>query len=128
MDHDDMAIKLFVLSLEDDAQEWFRSLLDGCITSWENMKEAFRIQYGDRTDPRFLLENFETVKKNTIENVQEGNTGFNKILNRIHDNIRPSEQVSLIKYCDSFDKKATYLLRDKAPTNARKDFTMAIQI
>ncbi|KAH9315166.1 hypothetical protein KI387_023793 [Taxus chinensis] len=92
------------------------------------MKNAFRLQYGDKTDPRFLLSEFENIKKNPNESVHDFNTRFNKTLRRLPVSLRPCDASCLIKYVDAFDKKAAYYLRDKNPTNLRQAFTMALQI
>ncbi|KAH9294710.1 hypothetical protein KI387_038298, partial [Taxus chinensis] len=84
--------------------------------------------YGDKTDPRFLLSEFENIKKNPNESIHDFNTQFNKTLNRLPVILRPSDVSCLIKYSDAFDKKAAYYLRDKNPGTLRQAFTMALQI
>ncbi|KAH9292578.1 hypothetical protein KI387_042238, partial [Taxus chinensis] len=128
IEHEDVYIKLFIHTLEEDARDWYKALPDNSIDSWTEMSNAFRLQYGDRTDPRFLLIEFENIKKNPNESVHDFNTRFNKTLRRFPVRIRPCDESCLIKYSDAFDKKAAYYLRDKNPTNLRQAFTMALQI
>ncbi|KAH9315955.1 hypothetical protein KI387_024582, partial [Taxus chinensis] len=111
-----------------DACDWYKSLPTNSIDSWTEMKNAFRLQSGDRTDPKFLLSVFENINKNPNEFVHDFNTRFNKTLNRLPIILRPSDVSCLIKYSDAFDKKSTYYLRDKNPGTLRHDFTMALQI
>ncbi|KAH9297455.1 hypothetical protein KI387_029137, partial [Taxus chinensis] len=84
--------------------------------------------YGEKTDPRFLLSEFENIKKNPNESVNDFNTRFNKTLRRLLVNLRPCDESCLIKYVDAFDKKDAYYLRDKNPGNLRQAFTIALQI
>ncbi|KAH9293079.1 hypothetical protein KI387_041720, partial [Taxus chinensis] len=117
IEFEDVYVKLFIHTLEEDARDWYKALPDNSIDSWTEMKNAFRLQYGDRTDPRFLLSEFENIKKNPNELVHDFNTRFNKTLRRLPVNLRPCDESCLIKYADAFDKKAAYYLRDKNPTN-----------
>ncbi|KAH9289398.1 hypothetical protein KI387_033515, partial [Taxus chinensis] len=98
------------------------------IDSWTEMKNAFRLQYGDKTDPRFLLSEFENIKNNPNESVHDFNIRFNKTLRIFPVNLRPCDESCLIKYVDAFDKKVAYYLRDKNPGTLRQAFTMALQI
>ncbi|KAH9324610.1 hypothetical protein KI387_004788 [Taxus chinensis] len=125
---EDVYIKLFIHTLEEDAQDQFKYLLDNSIDSWKKMKNAFILQYGDKKYPRFLLSEFEIIKNNPNEFVHDFNTRFNKTLNRLTVIQRPSDVSCLIKYSDSFDKKAAYYLRDKNPGTLRQAFTMVLLI
>ncbi|KAH9311125.1 hypothetical protein KI387_026160, partial [Taxus chinensis] len=89
IEFEDVYIKLFIHTLEEDARDWYKSLPDNSIDSWTEMKNAFRLQYGDKTDPRFLLSKFENIKKNPNESVHDFNTRFNKTLNRLPVILRP---------------------------------------
>ncbi|KAH9293110.1 hypothetical protein KI387_041686, partial [Taxus chinensis] len=51
VEFEDVYVNLFVHTLEEDACEWFKSFPDGSIDSWQEMKNAFMVSYGDRTDP-----------------------------------------------------------------------------
>ncbi|KAH9299057.1 hypothetical protein KI387_030739, partial [Taxus chinensis] len=42
---ENVAVRLFALSLEEFAQRWFRSLDPGSMTSWTEMMEAFKTKY-----------------------------------------------------------------------------------
>lgn len=119
IEHEDVYIKFFIHTLEEDVRDWYKALLNNYIDSWIEMKNAFRLQYGDKIDPTFLLSEFENIKKNPNESVHDFNTRFKKTLRRLSINIRPCDQSFLIKYANLFDKKAAYYLRDKNPKNLR---------
>ncbi|KAH9315805.1 hypothetical protein KI387_024432, partial [Taxus chinensis] len=84
--------------------------------------------YGDKTDPRFLLSEFENIKKNPNELMHDFNIRFNKALSIFPVNLRPCDESCLMKYADAFDKKDAYYLKDKKPGTLRHAFTMALQI
>lgn len=121
-------VKLFIHTLEEDAHDWYKDFPDNSIDSWTKMKNAFILQYGDKTDPKFLLFESENIKKNPNESVHDFNTQFNNTLYRLPRILRPSDESCLIKCYDAFDKKASYYLRDNNPGILRKAFTMALQI
>lgn len=127
IDFEDVYIKLFIHTLEEDVRDWYKALPDNSIDSWTEMKNAFRLQYGDRTDPRFLLSKFKNIKKNPNESIHDFNPRFNKNLIRLPVGLRPCDESCLIKYTDAFDKKASYYLRNKNPTIIRQDFTMVLK-
>ncbi|KAH9308630.1 hypothetical protein KI387_036541, partial [Taxus chinensis] len=128
IEFEDVYIKFFIHTLEEDARDWYKALPDNSIDSWTKMRNAFRLKYGDKTDPRFILSEFENIKKNPNESFHDFNTRFNKTLRRLPIGLRPCDESCLIKYVDAFDKKVAYYLRDKNPTNLRQAFTMALQI
>jgi hypothetical protein len=44
-DHEDVVMKLFTLSLEEDARMWFRNLDDSSIKTWDAFRDAFMYQW-----------------------------------------------------------------------------------
>lgn len=73
-------MKLFVQSLTEDVGEWYRSLLDGCIGSWQEFVTLFLEEFGDHNDPSFASHELTSIKKNQNESVAEFNKTSNKIL------------------------------------------------
>ena len=43
--HEDVAVRMFVDTLVDDATDWFQDLPTGCITGWDTMKQRFEARY-----------------------------------------------------------------------------------
>ncbi|KAH9328171.1 hypothetical protein KI387_000279, partial [Taxus chinensis] len=71
---EDVYVKLFIHTLEEDARDWYKALPDNSIDSWTEMKNTFMLQYGDKIDPRFILSEFENIKTNPNESIYDFNT------------------------------------------------------
>lgn len=95
---EDVLMKLFMQSLVDDVRDWYRSLLDSHIGSWNNFHRVFREKYGDHTDPRFKLGEITTIQKGQNEMATDFNTRFVKILNKIPHHVKPNDSMCLIFY------------------------------
>ena len=68
-------MKLFVLSLEEDALDWFTEQDDDKFKTLQEIIDAFTERWGDKTEAQFLLANLHasqkrkmTLWKNLIEN------------------------------------------------------------
>lgn len=53
--HEDVIMKLFVLSLEDDALDWFHDKADNAFDSLRTLLDSFRDKYGDRIEGKYLV-------------------------------------------------------------------------
>ena len=62
VEHEDVVMKLFVHSLTEDVRDWFRRLPDDSITSWSDLEKLFKEQYGDNTNVKFMLNDFNNIK------------------------------------------------------------------
>ena len=61
------------------------------------------------------FEKFLKIQIRNDELVPEFNIRFEKVLSEIPKNYKLDDQVCLVVYLDAFDKKISYLLRDKEP-------------
>lgn len=48
VEHLDVAMKLFVQSLDGEARKWFKSLPDASITTWEKFENSFTQKWGEK--------------------------------------------------------------------------------
>ena len=78
VEHEDVVMKLFVHSLTEDLRDWIRRLPDDSITSWSDFEKLFKEQYGDNTNARFMLNEFNNIKKNPNESTFDFNVRFQK--------------------------------------------------
>ena len=76
----DVVLKLFVLSLEDDAIDWFTSLTNKSINTSKECQRVFLMQWEERKDDIFLLVVLNGVKRNENEIIIELNARFDKIV------------------------------------------------
>jgi len=62
--HADVHMRLFVLSLEGDALNWFRGLAANSYKTLKELQDGFVSKWGEQRDNRYLLAALSTVKKN----------------------------------------------------------------
>jgi hypothetical protein len=74
--HEDVKMKLFALSFEEDAYDWFSGLDDNKYATIKDLIEAFTERWGDKKEHRHLLAALHSIKKNENETMEE----FNKNL------------------------------------------------
>ena len=128
VEHEDLVMKLFVYSLIEDAWDWFKRLPDDSIGSWSDLKSLFKEQYGDNTSVRFMLNNFNNIKKNPNESTFDFNVRFHKGMYKLFQVMRLNEDVCLTTYFNAFYRKMVYQLRDKDPKTLRDDYKIVVNI
>ena len=111
--HEDVNMKLFVQTLEDDARDWFSFLLACSISSWDELLLAFMKQFWETISISDHFDKFLKIQIRNGELFPEFNIRYAKVLNEIPKIYKLDDQVCLVFYLDAFDKKMSYLLRDK---------------
>ena len=66
-DHDDVKMKLFALSLEDDVEEWYFDLDDDSYKTLSEFLEGFKKKWGEKKEPRHLLASSTLCEYNVIQ-------------------------------------------------------------
>ena len=111
--HEDEHMKLFVQILKGNARDWF-SFLPACsISSWDELLSAFMKQFRERISIFDSFDKFLKIQIKSDELIPEFNNRYSKIVNEITENGKLDDQMYLAVYLDAFDKKMSYLLRDK---------------
>ena len=111
--HEDVYMKLFVQTLEGDARDWF-SFLPACfIASWSELHSTFMEQFGEQVSMSDSYDKFFKIHIGSDELVPQFNIKFVKILNGILESYRPNDKMCLAIYLGAFDRKMSFLLRDK---------------
>ena len=126
--HQDVKMKLFALSLEDEAFDWFSNLEDSKYPTLSSLVDHFMDKWGDKREGRHALTALHTIKKSENETMIEFNKRFNDLISSMHKDIKPSEASTLIYYIEAFSGDFDYELRDKDPTTLASAQSMAIKI
>ena len=116
MNFEDVKMRLFALSLEADAFEWFSKLDDDSIKTFTEFETAFNSRWGDKKENRHLLAALTKTKKKENETIEEFNKKFNDLVSRLHKDIKPLDASILIYYIEAFEGEMRYQRRDKEPT------------
>ena len=78
--HDDVYMNLFSLSLKEDACDWHNNLANDSYNSWDSFKKGFLEIFGERKEPRFLLNALHSIKRNENETMEEFNKKIEMLL------------------------------------------------
>jgi hypothetical protein len=127
-DHEDVKMKLFVVSLEDDASDWYEDCPNNKFATLKDLLDAFTKRWEEKRDHRHLLVALNTIKKNENETMEEFNKKFNELVSSLHTNIKPPDNSILIYYIEAFGGEMRYRLRDKEPTNLKSDQETTIKM
>jgi hypothetical protein len=77
--------------------------------------QSFLNRWEVKKNPLQILSEYESIKRNQGESVQDYCTRFNNIYNAIPTNIKPPQGLALIKFPDGFDADMSYQLRERNP-------------
>ena len=121
-------MKLFALSLEDEAFDWFSNLYDNKFPTLSSLIDEFMDKWGDKRGHQHALAALNTIKKTENETMVQFNKRFNDLVNSMHKDIKPSEASTLIYYIEAFSGDIDYELKDKEPTSLASAQSMAIKI
>jgi hypothetical protein len=66
VEYKDVAMRMFVHTLKEDARTWYKSLLDASIDEWDSFQEKFTERWADKQDNFFLLKYFDNLKRNEM--------------------------------------------------------------
>ena len=80
MNFEDVEMRLFALSLEVDACEWFTNLANSGIKTFAQFETAFNSRWGDKKENRHLLATLNETKKKENETIEEFNKKFNDLV------------------------------------------------
>ena len=86
---------LFVLSLEDDAEEWYFDLDDDSYKTLSGFLEGFKKKWGEKKEPRHLLVSLHNIKKMENETMDEFNTKFRHVVADLPRKIKPKDVSNL---------------------------------
>ena len=101
-------MKLFALSLEDDAAEWYENLGDDSYKTINEFLAGFKKRWGEKKEPRDLLAALHNIKKMENETIDEFNTKFMRVVADLPREIKPRDASILIYYIEYFTGDLRY--------------------
>jgi hypothetical protein len=128
VEHEDVAMKMFVSTLEGEACPWYKSLQNNSISGLNPFFEKFLERWGDKQDTSFLPRNFTDLNTKENETVLEFNIRFAKAYHKIPTTLRPNAVFALISYLEKFDGILGVLIRKNEPTSLDAAYQVAITI
>jgi hypothetical protein len=113
VDEVDVQMRLFSQSLTGDAKKWFKALPAASIPDLVAFQRSFLDRWEVNKNPLQILSEYENIKRNQGETVQDYCTHFNNLYNAIPTKINPPPGLALIKFPDGFDADMYYQLRER---------------
>lgn len=81
-----------------------------------------------KKNPLQILSEYEHIKRNFGESVQDYCIRFNSVYNAIPDHIKPPIRLALIKFPDGFDTDMAYQLRERDPATLEDMQKIAVSV
>lgn len=84
-----MVLRLLIHYLGGEARKWFKYLLDASIATWEELENSFMQKWGEKRDHRYIITEFNAIKKKPDEDISEFIKRFNKQYKNLPVKIKP---------------------------------------
>jgi hypothetical protein len=128
VEHEDVAMRMFVSNLEGQARTWYKSLPDAFIDGWDLFQEKFVERWANKLDNSSLINVFTHIKKNGDETVTDFNALFSKNYYKIPITIRLNDACALIFFLEAFDGILGIFLGNKEPRTLKEAQVVAIKL
>jgi ribonuclease HI len=116
VDEADVQMRLFAQSLTGDVKKWYKALPAASIPDLVAFQRSFLDRWEVKKNPLQILSEYENIRRNQGETVQDYCTRFNNLYNAIPAEIKPPQGLALIKFPDGFDADMSYQLRERNST------------
>jgi hypothetical protein len=113
LEHEDVYSRLLFQTFEGQVRTWFRGLPAGSIRTYNELKNAFLRQWGERKDNLYYLAEFRALRKKNSETVLEFTQIFNKLYNKIPAEVKPSQPTAKVTFVGAFELDFFLMLRER---------------
>jgi hypothetical protein len=128
VDEDDVQMRLFAQSLTSDIKKWYKGLHATSVLDLTTFQRSFLDRWEVKKNPLQILLEYENIRRNQGEIVQDYCTRFNNLYNSIPANIKPPKGLVLIKLPNGFDADMSYQLRERNSTTLEDMQKSAISV
>jgi len=128
IDEEDVTMRLFAQTFDGEVRKWFRGLTARSIANLEVLQTQFLDRWEIRKDPLQINAEYNNLKRNPGELVQDYIIRFNSVYNSIPDDLKPSRKSALLKFPDGFDAEMAYSLRDRDPPTLEDMQKIAVSV
>lgn len=95
VNEDDAEMRLMAQIFSGDVKKWFHGLVAHSIDTPQSLNEFFLTRWRENKNPLQMLAEYNTLKRNPNETVQEFTIRFNQIYISILDNMKPPPDLEL---------------------------------
>ena len=128
IDEENVAMRLFVQTFAGDVRKWFRGLVKVSINSLAELQRQFLNRWEVKKNPLQILAEYEQIKTNSGESVQDYCVRFNTVYNEIPHHLKPPVGLAMMKFPDGFDADMAYQLREREPTTMEDMQKMVVSV
>ena len=115
VEEENVATRLFVQSFRGEVRKWFRALPAGSICTLQELHTQFLDRWEVKRNPQQILSEYENMKRNVGETMQDYCLRFNAVYNAILANVKPLIDSAMLKFMNGFDANMAYQLRERDP-------------
>lgn len=108
-------MRLFVQTFSGEVRKWFRGFPVARIATLAELQRKFLDRWELKRNPLQILAEYEQIKWNAGESVQDFCIRFNSVYNEIPDHLRLPVGLAMMKFPDGFDADMAYQLREREP-------------
>ena len=114
IEDDDVYMIFFVQTLEGEPRKWFINFPTNYVDSWNALNTTFKRQWIGKRDNLYYLTDFSTLKKNNAETTKKFDRIFNKMSNRIPNDINPTHNVTKVTFVGDLEYDFATMLRERS--------------
>ena len=96
IDAENVAMRLFVQTFAGEVRKWVRGLPAARITTLAELQRQFLNRWEVKKNPLQIQAEYEQIKRNVGESVQDYCIRFNSVYNEIPDHLRPPVGLAII--------------------------------
>ena len=108
-------MRIFSQNLGGEAKKWLKILTPNSINDLPSLYQTFINKWEIKKNPLQILSDYNNLKRNTRESVQDYCTRFNSVYNALPPNMKPPLSLALAKFPEGFDPNMGYQLRERDP-------------
>jgi hypothetical protein len=110
---EDVWTKVFVQSLDGQAQKWFKEIPTNLVTGIEQLDEVFLKQWGERRDILYYIFKFGNLRREDGESVSDFIKRFNRMFGKIPAEIKSSDASTKTTFSATFDPYFCLILKER---------------
>jgi hypothetical protein len=128
VDEANVQMRLFAQRLMGDVKKWYKGSRVSSVLDLITFQRIFLDIWELNKNPLQILSEYENIRRNQGETVQDYCTRFNNMYNAIPADIKPPQVLVVIKLPDGFDAHMSYQLRERNSTTLEDMQKSAISV
>jgi hypothetical protein len=119
---------IFSLSLQGKVKNWFKNLPDASISSFHQFVKVFLDRWVIMRNVFLILEEYDHLKRQPGETVQQFSARFNKVYHAMPVDIRPPPGSTHLHFPDAFDPEMAFQLREQNTATLEEMKKIAVDV